>query len=56
MKCIDCGEEGDDLHRVRIGRKTITLCDDCSAQRQEKEEVEDAAKGAIQDLMEYKGR
>jgi ribosome-binding protein aMBF1 (putative translation factor) len=54
--CQDCGEEVDELETVRIGRKKLTLCEECAEVRREEMEIAEEAEGAMQEMMEYKGR
>ncbi len=56
MKCQDCGEEVDELEKVKVGGKTMRLCEECADERRGEAEVDDEAKGAMQNMMEYKGR
>jgi hypothetical protein len=41
---------------VRIGRKKLTLCEECAEVRREEMEIAEEAEGAMQEMMEYKGR
>lgn len=56
MTCSDCGEEVETIVRVRVGNRTLKLCEDCADARREAEEVSDAAESAMQGMMEYKGK
>jgi hypothetical protein len=58
VQCHDCEEpiDEDEIVRVKVGRKTLKLCEDCSDIRREEAEVAGAAMSAMQDMMEYKGR
>lgn len=56
MICKDCGEEADELYRVRVGRKWLKLCEECKELRDEQAEIAEEAEGAMRDMMEYKGR
>ena len=56
MECQDCGEEVEELTRVKVGRKSLRLCEDCAAVRREEAEIAEEAEGVMKDMMEYKGR
>ena len=55
MKCQDCGDEADEIVRVKVERKTLKLCEDCAEVRNEEAEIADGALSAMRDMMEYKG-
>lgn len=56
MKCQDCGEDADEIVRVKVDRKTLKLCEECAEVRQEQAEIAGEALSAMQGMMEYKGR
>ena len=56
MKCKNCEEEVDELVTVQVGKRKLRVCEDCASSLREDEEVADAAEGAMQSMMEYKGR
>ena len=56
MQCADCGEEAEDLEIRRAKGKTVKLCEDCAAARDEESEVAGEAEHAMQGMMEYKGK
>ena len=59
MTCQDCGaeiEDAADVVRLKVGRKTLKLCEDCAASRREEQDIAEDAEGAMQGMMEYKGR
>lgn len=55
MTCQKCGEETDELHRVKLGRRTQRLCEDCYLEVQQEQEIAAEAAGVVRDMMEYKG-
>ncbi len=55
MECQDCGDETDEIVRLKVGRKTLKLCEDCAQVRNEEAEVADGALAAMRDMMGYKG-
>jgi len=55
MQCQECGEESDELTRVKEDGKTRKLCEDCHELWTEKREIEAEAGHAMRQMMEYKG-
>lgn len=55
MQCAECGEETDELTRVKEGGKTRKLCEDCHELWAEQREIEAEAGRAMREMMEYKG-
>lgn len=56
MICKRCDEEVDELQSVKVGKKSMRVCEACADTIREQDEVADAAEGAMQGMMEYKGR
>ncbi len=56
MKCQRCEEEVDEVVRVKVGKKTLRLCESCADEVRQEEEVAEGAESAMQGMMEYKGR
>lgn len=56
MECEDCGDEVETPVKVKVGKKTLKLCEDCADRRREQAEVAEGAESAMQGMMEYKGR
>lgn len=56
MECAECEDEVETLVKVKVGKKTVGLCEDCADRAREEAEVADAAESAMQGMMEYKGR
>jgi ribosome-binding protein aMBF1 (putative translation factor) len=54
--CQDCEEEVDELEVVKVGGKRLKLCEDCAELRREEMAIAEEAEGAMQGMMEYKGR
>ena len=54
--CRECDEEVDELVKLKVGGKTLKLCEDCADRKREEDEVAEASEGVIQDMMGYKGR
>lgn len=55
-ECRECEDEVDELVKVKIGRRTVKLCEDCADRAREEAEIAEASEGVIQDMMGYKGR
>ena len=55
MRCQDCGEDADEIVRVKVERKTLKLCEECAEIRVEEGEIAEGALSAMRDMMEYKG-
>lgn len=54
--CAECEDEIEEVFRVKVGRKTRKLCEDCADRIREEDEIAGAAESAMQSMMEYKGR
>ncbi|MEQ8276253.1 MAG: hypothetical protein RMA76_24810 [Deltaproteobacteria bacterium] len=55
-ECAECGDETDEAVRMKVGRKTVKLCEDCADRIREEREIAGEAESAMQSMMEYKGR
>lgn len=56
MECPECNDEVSELVKVRVGKKTVRVCEDCADRIREELEIADGAESAMQDMMGYKGR
>ena len=56
MKCSDCQEDVDEVTKVKVGRRTLKLCEDCYEIREEQDAIGAEAESVMQGMMEYKGR
>ena len=54
--CKKCGEEVDELVSVQNGKRTVKVCESCADEIREQAEIAEGAEGAMQGMMEYKGR
>lgn len=54
--CRECDDEVDELVKVKVGKKTLKLCEDCADRAREELEIAEASEGVIQDMMGFKGR
>ena len=55
MECQECGEESDELVRVKVEGKVRKLCPECHELFLEKQEIDEEAGRAMRGMMEYKG-
>jgi hypothetical protein len=56
MKCQECGDEIEEVVRVKVGKKTMKLCEACAETHEQDEEVAAQAENSMRSMMEYKGR
>lgn len=56
MECQECESEVDELVKVKIGKKTRKLCEDCAARIADEEVVAGEAESKMRGMMEYKGK
>ena len=54
-ECKECGDEVEELVRVRIGKKTLKLCEDCADRAREEAEIAAESEAAMKDMMGFKG-
>jgi protein-arginine kinase activator protein McsA len=54
--CKGCGEEADELVRVKVGGKTKKLCESCADEASESEAIAEQSEAAVQQMMGFKGR
>ena len=54
--CRECRDDVDELFKVKVGRKTHKLCEDCADRLREELEIAEASEAVIQDMMGFKGR
>jgi protein-arginine kinase activator protein McsA len=56
MICKQCGEEAESFVSVKVADKRRKVCEECADKLTEEGEIAEAATGAMQQMMEYKGR
>lgn len=56
MKCKLCGSDVEELRAVTVKGRERRACEECAERLQETSEIEDAATGAMQEMMGYRGR
>jgi len=54
--CRECGDDVDELFKVKVEGRAVRLCEDCADRAREDAEIAEASEGVIQDMMGYKGR
>lgn len=54
--CRECDSEADELVKVKIGKKTAKVCEDCADRMREEAEVAEESESVIQGMMGFKGR
>jgi hypothetical protein len=54
--CRECDNEVEELVKVKVGKKTKKVCEDCADRLREEGEIAEASEGVIQDMMGFKGR
>lgn len=56
MTCKECGDDVDEVVSVKVDLRTVRVCEDCADILRENEEISEQAEGAMQSMMEYRGR
>jgi len=54
--CKECGDEVDELVRVKVGGRTRKVCEDCADRIREEAEIAEQSEAVVQDMMEFRGR
>ncbi|MCZ7683239.1 MAG: hypothetical protein M5U28_32350 [Sandaracinaceae bacterium] len=54
--CRECEDEVDELVKVKVGKKTVKVCEDCADRLREEAVVAEDSEAVIQDMMGFKGR
>ncbi len=54
--CKKCGDEVDELVSVKVGKKTLRMCEQCADLAREQDEIAEASESAVQNMMGFKGR
>ena len=55
-KCKECGDEVEELVRIKIDRRWVRLCEDCADRAREEMEIAEESESVIQDMMGFRGR
>ena len=56
MKCKLCGNDVDELRTISVRGKERRACEECAERLEETAAIEDAASGAMREMMGYRGR
>ena len=54
--CKECGDEVEELFRVKVDGRTKKLCEDCADLAREHAEIAEESEAAVQEMMGFKGR
>ena len=54
--CKECGDEVDELFKVKVEGRNVRLCEDCADRAREEAEIAEESESVIQDMMGFKGR
>ena len=55
MECKECGDEVEELVKVRISGKVRRMCEDCADRAREEAEIAEESEAAMKDMMGFKG-
>jgi ribosome-binding protein aMBF1 (putative translation factor) len=56
MECQKCGEEVEELVKVKVGKKSMKVCEQCADIVREEDEMAGEAEGVMKGMMGYKGK
>ena len=54
--CRECEDEVDEPVKLKVGRRTQKLCEDCADRLREEMEIAEESEAVIQQMMGFKGR
>ena len=55
-ECKECGDDVDELIKVRVGGKTRKVCEECADRLREQAEIAEASESVVQEMMGFRGR
>jgi ribosome-binding protein aMBF1 (putative translation factor) len=55
-ECKSCGDDVDELVKVKVDGKIARLCEDCADRAREEAEVAEESEAVVQKMMDFKGR
>ena len=55
-ECKECGDEVDELFKVRVAGRNKALCEDCADRVREENEIAEESEAVVQQMMGFKGR
>ena len=56
MDCAECGDELDEVFKVKVDGRIKKLCEDCADRVREEMEIAQESESVIQGMMGFKGR
>jgi protein-arginine kinase activator protein McsA len=54
--CKECENEVEELVKVKVGKKTAKVCEDCADRMKADAEIAEDSESVMQGMMEYKGK
>jgi ribosome-binding protein aMBF1 (putative translation factor) len=54
--CKECGEDVDELVRIKVDGRVRKLCEDCADRAREQAEVAQESESVVQQMMGFRGR
>jgi ribosome-binding protein aMBF1 (putative translation factor) len=54
--CRECSDEVEELVKVKVGGKTVKVCEDCAERLRDEQQVAQESESVIQGMMGFKGR
>jgi len=54
--CRECDDEVDELVKLKVGKTTWKLCEECADRKREELAIAEESESVIQDMMGFKGR
>ena len=54
--CKKCGEDAEELFKVKIDGRQKKVCEDCVELLREEAEIAEASEAVVQDMMGFRGR
>ena len=54
--CKECEDEVDELVKVKVGKRTVRVCEDCADRLREEAQIAEESESVIQDMMGFKVR
>jgi hypothetical protein len=55
-ECQMCGDEMDEVFRIKVEGRMKRLCEDCADRVREEMEIAEESESVVQEMMGFKGR
>lgn len=55
-ECKLCGDEVEELFKIRIEGRTKRICEDCADRLREEAEIAEESEAVVQQMMGFRGR